>query len=212
MACLFARLCGSLLLGRCRDKRPRYRRPVKDVADVHTSCAVAVYRAFAARTRLGVSSPPAVAGAKWRAQQQSQSAGAFHSGAARSDRVSGGLSGVSGSYVPPARIGSDVGALEPAAGSSVTATMSPALTGALRTIVNRPPEPLTPAAIGRCSLITQASHAFPVGGLESSSTTYGSPLRGITRAPRGGDPYVVLELSSPPTGKAWEAQIGRAHG
>src|SRR5438132_10192327 len=80
MACLFARLCGSLLLGRCRDKRPRYRRPVKDVADVHTSCAVAVYRAFAARTRLVVSSPPAVAGAKWRAQQQSQSAGAFHSG------------------------------------------------------------------------------------------------------------------------------------
>src|SRR5439155_444744 len=87
---------------------------------------------------------------------------------ARPDRVSRALSGVSGSYVPPVRIGSDVGALEPEAGSSVTATTSPAPTGALRTIVNRPPEPLTPAAVGCCPLITQASHAFargdPAGG------------------------------------------------
>src|SRR6266566_5991497 len=74
-------------------------------------------------------------------------------------------------YVPPARIGSEVGALEPTAGSRVTATTSPASTAALKTIVNTPPELLKPAASGRCPLITQASQVFPVGGLESSSTT-----------------------------------------
>src|SRR5438309_6909129 len=81
-------------------------------------------------------------------------------------------------YVPPARTGSAVGALEPAAGSRVTATTSPASIGALRTIVNTPPEALRPAAVGRWPLITHASQVLPVGGLESFSTRYGSPLRG----------------------------------
>src|SRR5207249_11275086 len=64
--------------------RRRYRRLVKDVAGVHTTLRGRALPAFATRTRLGVIIAPAVACAKWRAPQQSQSAGAaFHSGGGR---------------------------------------------------------------------------------------------------------------------------------